>query len=380
MLKLLRSLFSASSTAAADESPVSLSESPPSELRVPDAEGFPISTHISIVEELPYLDWAAVTRWLATVDGGDRQASAWAECELAWLQHLRLALGEGYTLLHQGDALLLSSLEPRVARATLEYMCTALRRIERVLDGIAKVPEWGKDIMIVFDDDESYYRYVAHYYPEGEFAGSGGMYVSAGCGHFITMKADLHTIEPVIVHEMTHGCLCHLPIPAWLNEGIAVNTERRIVQVPSSLYSPIEMHGKHLRYWDECRIQEFWSGKSFHRTDDGNLLSYDLAQKIVEQFASNWGIFRAFVLSAHVADGGAAAAVEHFGLNLGEVAAAVVGCDFTENWSPSPKSWPAEFQGQVPGTLYSIPTKASCGQTADVLANPHKCTYGTHFT
>ena len=30
------------------------------------------------------------------------------------------------------------------------------------------------------------------------------------------------------MHEMTHGSVAHLPLPLWLNEGLAVNTERRL--------------------------------------------------------------------------------------------------------------------------------------------------------
>ncbi len=33
------------------------------------------------------------------------------------------------------------------------------------------------------DTDEDYYRYVSLYYPDGEFATSGGMFIDAGCPH-----------------------------------------------------------------------------------------------------------------------------------------------------------------------------------------------------
>jgi hypothetical protein len=102
------------------------------------------------------------------------------------------------------------------------------------------------------------------------------MHIDWGCGHYATVKDDLRAIEPTIVHEMTHGCLAHLPIPAWLNEGIAVNTERRFAAVQPGLYTPEQMHAKHQAFWGDAEIQEFWSGKSFLRPDEGNMLSYDL--------------------------------------------------------------------------------------------------------
>lgn len=320
---------------------VSPSIEPPVEVVAAGVEAFPLERHLSRIEGLPYLDWEAVGRWVESVDAAEVRAKAWADCEIAWLLHLRAALGDSFALLQQGDAVLLSSLDAKIARITLEYMGKTLRRILRVLDGIAVVPEWGKDILIVFDDEEMYYRYVSHYYPDGEFAGSGGMHIGQGCGHFVTMKGDLTAIEPVIAHEMTHGCLSHLPIPMWLNEGIAVNTERRVSHAPPLLYSSREMQQKHACYWDARRIQEFWSGESFLRTDDGNLLSYDLAQRIVERFASNWDGFRTFVLSAHISDGGASAALEQFNLDLGEVAAALMGREPSSDWTPNPSTWSA---------------------------------------
>lgn len=335
MLKFFLSFFpSGEDKKSAASSPSSLSE-PPTEIYASGVGPFPLEHHLLITDGLPYLDWQAVTDWIGTIENPEAQAKAWSDCETAWLLYLRDALGASFTLSENDDAALLSSLEPNVARATLEFMSKTLHRIERVLDGIARTPEWGKDILVVFDDDVSYYQYVSHYYPEsGEFGGSSGVYVSAGCGHYVTMKSDMHSIEPVIAHEMTHGCLSHLPIPMWLNEGIAVNTEQRVSQSPRALYSVAEIRDKHFRFWNVSRIQDFWSGKSFFRNDDGNLLSYDLAQKIVGQLSSDWEAFGTFVLAAEEADGGSSAAAEHLNVDIGAIACVIAGHDPSPDWSP----------------------------------------------
>jgi hypothetical protein len=209
-----------------------------------------------------------------------------------------------------------------------------------VLDGIAQVPDWGKDILVVFDDDDAYYRYVSHVYTSGgEFAASSGMYINAGCGHFATVKSDLRAIEPVIAHEMTHGCVGHLPIPAWLNEGLAVNTEQRLSPTGAPALTPQQMHAKHRAFWGDAEIQEFWSGKSFLRTDDGNMLSYDLARILVSQFSTDWPSFRAFVLSANLADSAAVAAVEHLHLDLGAAVSAILEREPAHGWAPDPATW-----------------------------------------
>ena len=343
MLNLLRSLFTSSSSESINARS-KLNQPAPEEVSVDGLEPFWIGKHISWHNGLPIMDWDAVQAWVGKAEVS-LQNDAWTACERAWLLQLRDALGVDYVLTESGGASLLSSLEPNLSRATLEYMDRTLRRVAKVLDGIAHTPEWGKDILIVFDDDESYYNYVSYYYPEegGEFALSGGMHISAGCSHFVTVKSDLRTVEPVIAHEMTHGCLSHLPIPLWLNEGLAVNTEHRLVGKGSTLYTPHEMQIKHLAFWGEDEIQEFWSGKSFHRPDDGNLLSYDLARIIVEQIAKDWDSFKQFVLNANWQDGGTKSAADHLHLHLGEMVCALLEKPEECAWEPDPTKWDQEI-------------------------------------
>lgn len=356
MLKFLRTLVAPRAkpdlAAHADVAPT-----PPAVVSAQGVDDFAVLTHLVDANGLPVLDWHAARQWIDGIAGGQAQAEAWAACELAWLAHMRAALGPSFGIAQQGSAVLLSSLDAHVAKATLAFVNKTLQRVVRVLDGVAQTPAWGSDILIVFDDQEAYYRYVAHYHAEaGEFARSSGMYIQHGCGHFVTMRADLQAIEPVIAHELTHSCLGHLPIPAWLNEGLAVNTERRLCPPPSDAFghrpSPQQMHARHQAFWRAAEIQEFWSGQSFLRADDGNELSYDLARILVAQFASDWPRFQQFALAAHIADGGAAAAREHLGVELGDVAAALLGSPADAGWAPDPRRWLGEpeagaFRGRL---------------------------------
>ena len=340
MLKFLRALLPSQPEGPGDRAPEDLDAEPPAQISASGAEPFDLKASLQYVNGLPVPDWGAVSKWLEGIPTPEAALIAWGTCEIAWLQHMRAALGPGYHLTARGDALLLSSVEDNIARATLAFMGKTLDRITRVLDGVAQVPEWGKDILIVFDDDETYYRYVSRYYDEdGEFARSSGMRIGVGCSHFVTRKAELRAVEPVIAHEMAHECLGHLPIPAWLNEGIAVNTEQRLCPPPPPLFTPREMHERHREFWGESEIQEFWSGKSFLRSDAGNELSYDLARILVAQFSSEWERFRAFVLDADLADAGESAARRHLGIELGAAAAALVEHDAVVGWEPDPRKW-----------------------------------------
>ncbi len=340
MFKMLRSLISGndrSDIASAVASELLLISA---EVIADGVRNFTLSEHLTSDSGFPILDWTTAQAWVETIPDEQDRATAWNQLEQAWLAHMRSALGSAYSLRVSGDSVLLSTLEPHVANATLQYVTKTLQRVVRVLDGIAEASDWGKDILIVFDDEESYYRYVSHYYPtDGNFAASGGMYINHGCGHFVTVKADLRAIEPVIAHEMTHSCLSHLPIPAWLNEGLAVNTEQRLSPSGSPMLTPQQMHAKHRAFWGESEIQEFWSGKSFLRNDDGNMLSYDLARILVSQLGADWPSFRDFVRNADLSDGGAAAATEYLDLDLGLAVSSVLEQESSNKWAPRPDTW-----------------------------------------
>ena len=331
MLGFLRSLLS-------DAAPPAPAARAPAPAWVEDLR---FERHLATHEGYPIADWHAVRAWVDALPEEKRRGAAWSACERAWLLHLRDALGKQFHLQESDSAALLSSLEPPVARAVLDYMARTLRRIGAVLKGIVDPDPWGKDILVVFDDEESYYRYVSYYYPErGEFATSGGMHIHAGCSHFVAITGALPQLETVISHEMTHACLEHLPLPLWLNEGLAVNTEQRLTGVPRPEYGAAEkLHERLRRFWSVVSIQEFWSGASFHRPGESNKLSYDLARILVEQLARDWEPFREFVVRAERADAGAAAARDHLNLDLGHAVTAILERDTPKSWSPDPTKW-----------------------------------------
>jgi hypothetical protein len=336
MLKRLRSLLNGKKSALMREhNAVHILQHAPYVLTIDGQPSFSFSEHLSFHYGLPVVDWDAVQAWVDGMEAEGLRPKAWALAEQAWLLHLRESLGARFCLFQTETSALLSSLDKNAVVATLDYMNRTLKRITTVLDGIADVPPWGSDILIVFEDEEQYYTYVSYYYPEdGEYAFSGGMFINSGCSHFVTVKSDLRSIEPVIAHEMTHACLSHLPLPLWLNEGLAVNTEHRLTGKTGSIYSPQEMREKHLSYWGIAEIQEFWAGDSFSRTDDGNMLSYDLARILVEQFAKDWSQFKQFVLAADWQDGGAAAAQDYLGVSLGEAVATLLEKQNPVLWEP----------------------------------------------
>ncbi len=340
--RVLSALFS-QAPADAGKGRIAIQE-PPDSVEVAGGQ-FPIVERLTFAERLPHLDWHAVSEWVATLSDEAQRDHAWGLCERAWLDHLRVALGASHELRESDGTLLLCSLDERAAKAALDFVNRTEQRVLRVLDGIAMTGGWGHDIVVLFDDEETYYRYVSHHYPEsGEFAFSGGMFINAGCSHFVAVKGELQALEPVIAHETTHALLSHLPIPAWLNEGLAVNTERRLCPAahdPRSQPSAAQMHKRHKAFWGPEELQQFWSGQSFLRTDQGNELSYDFARILVEQFSVEWEPFVRFACSADLGDAGVQAAERELGIRLGEAAAAILERSSAKGLEPQPEKWAA---------------------------------------
>jgi hypothetical protein len=278
-------------------------------------------------------------------DAGELDAF-WTAAAEAWLEQLGRAFGAEFKVSRSPGFLLLSSLPARRCDLVLGYCERTRKAILRNLEGIAAPSDHGKHVLVVVDDADQYYDYVANYYPErGEFAYSGGMFVHHGYGHFVLIAKDLDAMEPTIAHELTHALVAHLPIPAWLNEGLAVNTEQLLVphlaHPSNALYTPLEMAEKHARYWNADSIQSYWCGQSFVRPDDGNALSYDLAQKMVALAARDYPRFRAFCLAARYDDSGDAASREHYGAPIDHLLECVLE---PGPWAIEPAKWRGEIE------------------------------------
>jgi len=315
-------------------------EPAPAEVKVDGMPAFALSAHLEYCQGIPIIDWRAVDDWLASTDSAALRASALALCKRAWLLHFREALGSQYHLAESNRGLLLSSLAPNIVKATLNYMEVTHKRVATVLNGIAEAAASGNDILIVLDDEDSYYHYVTMYYPDsGEFAASAGVHIDAGCKHFVTMKSDLRLVEPVIAHEMTHSAVAYLRLPRWLDEGLAVNTEQRLAGGSYSHATAAQIRESHRQFWNEATVQAFWSGASFLTPGASNTLSYELARLIVQQMAKDWPAFTRFVLAARREDAGAASSHEHFSLDLGEYVRVFLEQPVSNAWSPSPDAW-----------------------------------------
>jgi hypothetical protein len=283
---------------------------------------------------MPIPDWERLPWPDGDEEDKHRHANSLAA---AWLDALAAASPRHSTRAESRHFMLLSTLEARPGRVLLDYLERSRKRVLATLPGIAEDHGHGKTVVMVFGEEDDYYRYVANYGGDAAEpqAFSGGMFIDAGYGHFVFAQGSFEAMEPVVVHELTHCLVRHLDIPAWLNEGLAVNTEQRFAQTRPR-YRADELQYLFARFWNADTIQEFWTGKSFLRPDDGQPLSYELARLLVQLLDKDYAVLAHYCAAARQADGGEAAAVEVLGTSLQDLATIVLGAG---DWRPRPEGW-----------------------------------------
>lgn len=224
-----------------------------------------------------------------------------------------------------------------VARAALAYAEKSRARMLRLLDGIAKPAGRGKIGILVFDDADTYARYLRHYFPDvSEYAFPGAMYLDPGHPHFALTGSTMSVAEPVIARELTRLHLAHLPLPTWVEAGLAHTLER--MAAPRRCCSSVSCDPRlQLQSdWNEANIQGFWSGRSFHESSHHAALSGELATQLIALLGRDRADFIAFANHADAVDSGAAAAIAHGRTTLSDLTAEVLGAG---DWTPRPHTW-----------------------------------------
>jgi len=296
-------------------------------------------------------DWQFIQQWITSHVAPPDTETAWNEAVLLWATKLRDDLGGGYFVLQTPGTVLLCDAPLEKARWLLNATGRSADTIKEYLGKTAWRRSFGKKVVLIFSEQDDYYQYLAHHTPDGEQAGSGGVCIHSGCTHIAIPWHDEFDAINAIVHELTHDCLAHLPLPLWLNEGVAVTLQKAIAP-PSrgigqseqdALFSasiawrpPImwdELAERHFAFWNEENIQSFWAGTSFFEPGDPNELSYSLAEVFVKLLSErgNAETFRAFLESAIQDDAGQTAAMNCLGAELGLIAGTFLG---EGNWRP----------------------------------------------
>ncbi|RPI59553.1 MAG: hypothetical protein EHM50_08990 [Lysobacterales bacterium] len=270
-----------------------------------------------IVEGYPRPQWRAIRDIIDSLPSELAQEH-WCAAARAWLNATARHLGSPYAVCETAQFLVLSPLSARQTELVGRFVERAWKQIVGQLDSLVDGHGhgYGKGVVMLFETQDAYYEYSAFFYPDGEHPLSAGVFLNAEYAHVAIPYHDIPETEATIAHELTHCYLRRLPIPLWLNEGLAVTFENEICGNRPLRMDPDRL-AEHHAFWNEATIQEFWSGGSFRRTDEGNELSYELARYCVRALAHDREPFLEFVRGATFKDGGEAAALAVYGSNLG---------------------------------------------------------------
>ena len=285
------------------------------------------------VEGFRQPDWRKLGEFVRgrTADEAER-AALWHDASLQWLRALRQDLGGGgYHVVESRHLLLLSAYSRFAARGIVQECDAILQHLRARLKGAAWHWPHGKHVVLLFEDEEPYYRYISHFYEDGRAYGtSSGIFLKGGYRHTALFKdsGNRHTLA----HEFVHLCLSHLPqLPRWLNEGLAAYLSEELTDPRSRAFDRDAAKAQRT-FWTPATIQDCWSGEAF-RVDEECKMSYNLAEILVGLMWRQLGDLVPFILAAQRANGGENAARRYFDLSLGEVAAAVLG---EGDWQPRP--------------------------------------------
>lgn len=180
--------------------------------------------------------------------------------------------------------------------------------------------------------------------PVGIHPTSGGCLIHKDYVH-IAIPYVPHGLRQTIAHELTHNCLVHLKLPLWLNEGLAQLFQHAVATQPRPLLNH-ELRERHLAFWNEQTVQEFWAGVSFRKPGDSNHLSYSLAEIILNLLTENQGDWGGFIKNADWRDAGQTAAFDFLGADLGSVMATFLG---EGDWRPRRKEMAALWEARKKG-------------------------------
>jgi hypothetical protein len=285
-------------------------------------------------------DWRVISKGIKETDSLDVNA-AWDEAVHQWMIRLRSDLGGDYQISESRRFFLLAPLDDEKRTKILEFSERTLTQIRERLQSAAWNPEHGKHVVLLFAEEDDYYQYISYFYHEGAWSKNGGCLIHKDYAH-IAVPYDPLALRQTLAHELTHNCVVHLRLPRWLNEGLAKTFEHMV----ASRFRPLldhDLRERHLAFWNEQNIQEFWAGVSWRKAGDSNELSYNLAEIMLQLLSERQGDWGAFVKQADWRDAGQTAALQCLDTDLGAVMGTFLG---PGDWRPRRKAmvslWEAE--------------------------------------
>ncbi len=300
-----------------------------------------VLAHFVDREEFCHPEWPAISQKIEAGIPEEQKTEIWREAVLTWLDRVQKKLGPTYTIFETRHFFLVANPTGKPVRDYFAFVERTRQLLHEVLQNAAWKGGYGKHVVLLFDEQKDYYQYLAPFYGDGDHPASGGVFLRGGGYRHIAIPFDRESFLTTFAHEYTHNCLCHLAIPRWLNEALAMRFERMMVS-SNALIVDHEVLEKHEKQWNADTIQEFWKGESWSKADESFNLSYQLSRillgKIEEVIRPPKERLRSFILEAHYRDAGEVSSLKHLQVGLGDLVT-----DFLGNgeWTPNPDQWKA---------------------------------------
>lgn len=282
-----------------------------------------------------YPDWELVREVINRKVTESERGRAWQDAVAQWLERLCSDLGGNYVVRESGRFVLLSCVSERLANLLFTFSEQTLDAIGEELGQAALMMGAGQYPIVVFSDEENYRRYLRHFHPRGHteqlVADTEGICLDEGYIHIALQPRILQVSKRMLAHELTHATTAHLPIPAWLSEGLAIYIERTVVGDPS-LTVGHELINDLRAFWTEKNIQTFWSGASFIVPGISNELSYKFAEILFRYLLKTGKDLIGFLKAADSEDGGQTAAINLLDIDLNDAVVEFLG---PGEWRPN---------------------------------------------
>ncbi|HSU54837.1 MAG TPA: hypothetical protein VLT36_12320 [Candidatus Dormibacteraeota bacterium] len=279
-------------------------------------------------------NWKLIRQLIKNDISPESHSQAWTDAAFQWAEQIRADLGGEYNLLWSDQFILVTALEQEKARSLLQFSERTLDHINESLQDAAWRSGLGKHLLFLFVDLDDYYQYIADFYRDGVYPTTSGVLLGRGYVHIAMPAGEGRQIRRVLTHELAHNVVVHLPLPAWLNEGVAQTFERTAIDRPEPFLDH-DLRDRHLAFWNNANIQKFWAGTSFYDPGDSNELSYNLAEIMVNLLNPKPSNFADFLKAARPEDAGQTASLDCLGADLGSVMGTFLG---EGNWRPNRKA------------------------------------------
>ena len=329
-----------------DETPLDIPEGPADkieEITTPPIDVLrKLDMGFSVVEGFSRPDWKAIQQFIKDNVAKDDLQETWRYITTTWLKELAGDLGGNSRVYQSHSFSCLSDLESDTTRKLLDYAEAVVGVIRSGLKEAAWTGFNGKHVLLFFSEPDDYYSYISYFHGDGSHVLSWGVFTRKGYAHIALPYFDTGSAQRVLVHELCHNLVCHLPIPLWLNEGIATVVQTKMANRPFMI--DYELADRHRAHWNETNIYTFWSGKSFNIPGDDSELSYSLGQ-IMVTLLSEESDFIEFVKNANWRDAGQDASQNILGKDLGEIVGGFLG---PGKWRPQRKAIAEQLNAKQP--------------------------------